>query len=115
MKNLLTVALLALTVALAVAASASASTTSYSGPFVEIRGAVPGGSCGSATISRAGHVAYQCVEYGACGPNCAIRTIAFDDGSSLLMHESVIGSAVPGKSYAAGTNTPLFLQITQTI
>jgi len=115
MKNLVTVALLALTVALAVAASASASTTSYSATFVELRGAVPGGSCGSATISRAGHVAYQCVQYGACGPNCDLRTITFDDGSTLLMHESVIGFDVPGRSYAAGTNTPLFLQITQTI
>src|SRR3954466_9196519 len=115
MKNLVTLALLALTVALTVAASASPSTTSYRATFVEIRGAVPGGSCGSATINRAGHVAFQCVQYEACGPNCALRTITFDDGSTLLMHKSVVGSDVPGNSYAAGTNTPLFLQITQTI
>jgi hypothetical protein len=65
MKNLVTVALLALTLTLAVTASASASTTSYSASFVELRGAVTGGSCGSATISGAGHVAYQCVQFGA--------------------------------------------------
>ena len=115
MNKSVTVALLALTVALAVTASASASTTSYSATFVELRGAVTGGSCGSATISGAGHVAYQCVEFGACGPNCDLRTITFNDGSMLIMHESVVGFVVPGDSYAAGTNTPLFLQITQTI
>ncbi len=115
MKNLVTVALLALTITLAVTASASASTTSYSASFVELRGAVTDGSSGSATISAAGHVAYQCVQFGACGPNCDLRTITFDDGSTLIMHESVVGAVIPGNSYAAGTNTPLFLQITQTI
>jgi hypothetical protein len=115
MKNLVTVALLALTVTLAVTASASASTTSYSATFVELRGAVTGGYCGSATISGAGHVAYQCVQFGACGSNCDLRTITFGDGSTLVMHESVVGAVIPGNSYAAGTHTPLFLQITQTI
>jgi len=115
MKNLVTVALLALTVALLVTASASASTRSYSATFVELRGADPGVSCGSATVSGAGHVAYQCVEFGKCGPNCNLRTITFDDGSTLIMHESVVGAEVPGSSFAAGTNTPLFLEITQTI
>lgn len=111
----LTLALLALTVALIVTASASASTTSYSGTFVEVGGAVPGGSCGSATISGAGHVAFQCVAFDECGPNCNLRTITFGDGSTLLMRESVVGVVSPGNSFEAGTNAPLFLQITQTI
>src|SRR5690349_24459445 len=115
MKKLVTVALLALTVGLAVTASASASTTSYSATFVELRGAVADGSCGSATISGAGHVAYQCVYFGKCGINCNVRTITFDDGSKLVMHESVVGAVFPGNSSAAGANAPAFLQITQTI
>ena len=116
MKKLTTVALLGLMLALLITVSASASTTSsYRGTFVEVGGAVPGGSCGSATISGAGHVAFQCVVFGACGPNCDLRTIVFDDGSTLVMHESVVGVAMPGNSFAAGPNAPLFLQITQTI
>ena len=98
-------------------ASASASTTQYHATFVEIGGAIPdgSGSCGSATISGAGHVAHQCVYFNACGFNCDRRTITFDDGSTLVMHESVVGAVVPGNSFNAGANTPLFLQITQTI
>jgi hypothetical protein len=116
MKTFTTVALLGLVLALIATASASASTTSsYSGTFVEVGGAVPGGSCGSATISGAGHVGLQCVVFGACGPNCDARTITFVDGSTLVMHESVVGARLPGKSLAAGANAPLFLQITQTI
>ena len=116
MKKLTTVTILGLMLALLTTASASASTTSsYRGTFVEVGGAVLDGSCGSATISGAGHVAFQCVAFGACGPNCDVRTIAFDDGSTLVMHESVVGAAWPGSSLAAGANAPLFLQITQTI
>jgi hypothetical protein len=115
MKKLTTLAFLALTLGLAVTASASASATHYHATFVEVGGAIPGGSCGSATISGAGHVAYQCVAFNACGPNCDLRTITFSDGSTLVMQESVVGAVVPGSSFAAGANTPLFLQITQTI
>jgi hypothetical protein len=100
----------------ALAAPASGATTlSYHAAFVEIGGAIPGGSCGSATISELGHVASQCVAFDACGPNCELRTITFDDGSTLLMHESIVGLISPGESSAAGTNAPQFLQITQTI
>ena len=115
MKKLTTLALLALTLGLLVTASASASATEYQATFVEVGGAVPGGSCGSATISGAGHVAYQCVEFDACGPNCNVRTITFGDGSTLVMQESVVGAVLPGNSSAAGANAPLFLQVTQTI
>ena len=115
MKNLVTVVLLALTLTLAVTASASASTTSYNASFVELRGAVTGGSCGSATISGAGHVAHECVYLNECGGNCAVRTITFDDGSTLVMHESIVLAVSPGNSSAAGQNAPLFLDITQTI
>src|SRR4029079_1633839 len=50
-----------------------------------------------------------------CGPNCEVRTITFDDGSTLVMHESIVGVESPGNSSAAGTNAPMFLDITQAI
>jgi hypothetical protein len=110
---LITVASLA--VLLVLAAPATASTQKYHATFVEIGGAIPGGSCGSATISEIGHVAFQCVAFNACGPNCEVRTITFDDDSTLVMHESIVGVISPGNSATAGTNAPQFLEITQTI
>ena len=115
MRKLTTLAVLALTLGLVVAASASASATQYQATFVEVGGAIPGGSCGSATISGAGHVAYQCVYFNKCGANCDVRRITFDDGSTLVMHESIVLVVSPGNSSAAGQNAPLFLDITQTI
>jgi len=117
MRKLTTLALLALALGLVVTASASASTTQYQATFVEVVGATPGGStsCGSSTISGAGHVAHQCVHLNECGFNCAVRTITFDDGSTLVMHESIVLVVSPGNSSAAGQNAPVFLEITQTI
>jgi len=103
------VALVAATagVLLVLAAPAAAATTkSYHATFVEVAGGIPGGSCGSATISELGHVDNQCVAFDACGPNCEVLTITFDDGSTLVMHESIVGVESPGNSSAAGTNAP---------
>lgn len=116
----LALALAALVVLLALAPSAMAATTlEYHATFVE-NGAgqtscAPGTACGSATISGLGHVAFQSIVFNACGPNCHIRTITFDDGSTLRIQESVVGMISPGNSSAAGTNAPLFLEISQTI
>jgi hypothetical protein len=107
-----------LVVLLALVAPATAATTlTYHATFVEIgSGGPPAGiSCGSATISGLGHVANQCILFNACGPNCHVRTITFDDGSALVIHESIVGMISPGNSSAAGANAPLFLEITQTI
>ncbi|MGN6800117.1 MAG: hypothetical protein ACTHKS_18415 [Gaiellaceae bacterium] len=114
MKKLTALAVLALMLGLAATGSASASTNRYQATFVEVGAAIPGGSCGSATISGAGHVAHQCVYLDACGFNCAVRRITFDDGSTLVMHESIVFVVSPGNS-AAGQDAPLFLDITQTI
>jgi hypothetical protein len=95
-------------VTLVLAAPVSASTQTYHATFVEIGGDTGTSSCGSATISRLGHVAYQCIEFDACGPNCHVRTIEFDDGSTLVIHESVKGVIAHGNS--AG-----FLEISQDI
>jgi hypothetical protein len=111
----LALAAAALVVLLALAAPATASTQTYHATFVEIGGLIPGGACGSATISELGHVANQCIVFNACGPFCDVRTITFDDGSTLVIHESVVGMISPGNSSAAGANAPLFLEITQTI
>jgi hypothetical protein len=106
----------ALVVLLTLSATATAATTiKYHATFVEVGGAVAGGSCGSATISEVGHVAHQCVTFDACGPNCEVRTITFDDGSTLLIHESIVDVISPGQSSAAAANAPIFFQITQTI
>ena len=110
----------ALVVPLTLAIPATAATTlKYHATFVE-NGAgqtscAPGTSCGSGTISGLGHVSFQSIVFNACGPNCHIRTITFDDGSTLLIRESVVNVISPGNSSAAGENAPLFLEISQTI
>ena len=94
---------------LVLAPPAAAETQKYHATFVEIDGDTgTGSSCGSATISGLGHVANQCIEFDACGINCHERTITFDDGSSLLFVESVVGVITHGES--AG-----LLEITQMI
>ncbi len=105
MRGLVTVAVIGLAFA---APAAAGSTRSYHATFVEIGGGGEGYSCGSATMSRLGHVARQCVVFDACGINCEERTITFDDGSTLVIHESIVNVMVPGNS--AG-----FLEISQTI
>src|SRR5919198_3047676 len=108
-------ALASLALVLVLAAPATASTQKYQATFVEVGGLIPGGSCGSATISELGHVAFQCVAFDACGTNCEVRTITFADGSTLVMHESIVGAISPGNSSAAGSNAPQWFEITQTI
>ena len=93
----------------AFAAPAAAGPQKYRATFVEIGGDTgTGSSCGSGTISELGHVANQCIEFDACGINCHERTITFDDGSVLLVEESVVGVITHGDSTG-------FLEITQTI
>ena len=109
----------AIAAALTLAAPATAGTTlEYHATFVENgagqTGCAPGTQCGSATISGLGHVAFQSIAFGACGPNCHVRTITFDDGT-LRIRESVVGVISPGNSSSAGANAPGFLEISQTI
>src|ERR671930_2053496 len=111
----LALALASLAMMLVLVAPATASTQTYHATFVEVGGLIPGGSCGSATISELGHVAFQCVAFDACGTNCEVRTITFADGSTLVMHESIVGLISPGNSSAAGSNAPQWFEITQTI
>lgn len=108
-------ALASFAVVLVLADPATASTQKYQATFVEVGGLVPGGSCGSATISGLGHVAFQCVAFDACGTNCELRAITFEDGSTLVVHESIVGVISPGNSSSAGANAPQWFEITQTI
>ena len=122
LKVLLAITTAAVALVGATAATAAATggyPATYQATFVE-NGAgqascPPGTSCGSATISGFGHVAYQIVRFNACGPNCHVRTITFDDGSTLLIQESVTETVSPGNSANGGANAPIFLLISQTI
>ena len=96
-------------VMLVLGAPATATTTQpFYATFVEVGGVTETGSCGSATISQLGHVPYQCVVFNGWGANCELRTITFDDASTLVIQESIVGVISHGNS--AG-----FLEITLTI
>ena len=100
--NILRLALTLASVAimmLVLAAPATATTTQpFHATFVEVGGITESGSCGSATISQLGHVAFQCVVFNGCGANCELRTITFDDGSTLVIQESIVGVIAHGQS-----------------
>jgi hypothetical protein len=106
--------------ALVFAAPAVAQTTlTYHVTFVENAGGQatcpPGTSCGTANIAGVGHLTTQMIVFNACGPNCHLRTITFEDGSKLFVQESIVNTISPGNSASAGANAPLFLEISQTI
>lgn len=110
----------ALVAALTVAAPATAGTTlKYHATFVRAGPDRPSAhrerSAGAPPSAGLAHGALQSIAFGACGANCHVRTITFDDGSTLLMRESVVGVISPGSSSSAGDNAPDFLEISQTI
>ena len=112
--------LAAITTLLAAAAPAAAQTTvTYRVTFVENAGGQascpPGTSCGTANIAGVGHLTTQMIVFNACGPNCHLRTITFEDGSTILVRESIVNIISPGNSASAGANAPIFFEISQTI
>ena len=105
---------------------ASAATFSYEATFVEpFGGCPPGTSCGSASISQLGHSDDQVVVFNACGFGCHIRTVTFDDGSTLVLRiedqPSGFAFTSPGNSGSHGEicfplpGDPQFLDIEETI
>ena len=126
-------ALAAAVAALVVAAPATAGTFAYEATYVEPVGgpnespfSCPAGtSCGTATISGIGHASYQVVNFNACGFGCHLRTVYFDDGSTLLIkvedQPSGFAFTSPGNSGDHGylgfplSGNPQFLDITETI
>jgi hypothetical protein len=127
---------LALAVALAAlvaAAPATAGTFTYEATYVEPVGgpnqspfSCPAGtSCGTADISGIGHASYQVVNFNACGFGCHLRTLYFDDGSTLLVQiedqPSGFAFTSPGNSGShgylglPGPGNPQFLDIEEMI
>lgn len=130
-----TLALVVVVAALVAAVPAVADTTvPYEATYVEPVGGPnqspfscpPGTSCGSASISGIGHAAYQVVTFNVCGFGCHVRTVTFDDGSTLLIQieDQPRGFAFtsPGNSGSHGyigfpglAGNPQFLEIKETI
>ena len=119
-------------VVIAIPASASATST-YEATYVEPVGGpnqspfscAPGMSCGSASISGVGHSSDQVVQFNACGFGCHIRTVTFDDGSTLVIRiedqPSGFAFTSPGNSGSNGyigfpmSGNPQVLDIKETI
>jgi hypothetical protein len=120
--------------ALTFAMPATAATTfSYEATYVETVGGPnyspfscsPGTSCGSASISGVGHSDNQVVMFNACGLGCHVRTVTFDDGSTLVIQTvdqpGPFAFTSPGNSGTHGyigiplSGNPQFLDITETI
>ncbi len=126
--NRLVFALAAVAASLLVAVPASAATTfGYEATYVEpFGGCAPGTSCGTASISGLGHSDNQVVVFNACGFGCHIRTVTFDDGSTLVIRiEDQPGGFAfysPGNSGTHGMlcfpglpGNPQFVDIKETI
>jgi hypothetical protein len=107
------------TLLVAAAPAAAQTTVTYRVTFVEKAGGQtscpPGTSCGTANIAGVGHLTTQMIVFNACGPNCHLRTITFEDGSTILVRESIVNIISPGNSASAGANAPIFFEISQTI
>ena len=126
-RLLLALATWIVTTCLAVSPAAAATTFSYEATYVEHFGdCAPGTSCGSASISQLGHSASQVVVFNACGFGCHIRTVTFDDGSTLVIRiedqPSGFAFTSPGNSGTHGaicfpgvSGNPQFLDIKETI
>lgn len=132
--NRLVLTIVSCAAALVAAIPAAAATTFvYEATYVEPVGGpnqspfscAPGTSCGSASISGIGHSDYQVVQFNACGFGCHIRTVTFDDGSTLLIRTedqpSGFAFTSPGNSGSNGyigfpsSGNPQFLDIKETI
>ena len=127
--NRLFVVLAVCAAALVPALPASAATTfGYEATYVEPFGGdcAPGTSCGTASISHLGNTDNQVVVFNACGFGCHVRTVTFDDGSTLVIRTedqpSGFAFSSPGNSGNHGRicfpgflGNPQFLDIRETI
>jgi hypothetical protein len=119
---------IAFLVALATAGLAGASTTvafqatfpeQFGGPNHSPFSCAPGTSCGSGQVTGLGQ-AQNVIVFGACGPNCSVRTLTFSDGSTIVLHESFSNFQTPGNSGNApgqlvGYGNPFTLDLSDTI
>lgn len=126
-RVVLALAVVAAALLLVVVPASAATTFGYEATFVEpFDGCAPGTSCGTASISGLGHSDNQVVLFNACGFGCHIRTVTFDDGSTLVIRieDQPTGFAFssPGNSGSHGMlcfpglpGNPQFLEINETI
>jgi hypothetical protein len=128
-----TLALVIVAALVAAVPAVAATTVPYQATYVEPVGGPnqspfscpPGTSCGSASFSGIGHASYQVVTFNACGFGCHLRTVTFDDGSTLLIQvedqPSGFAFTSPGNSGShgyiglPGVGNPQFLEIKETI
>ena len=93
----------------------------YGGPVQSPFSCAPGTSCGKANISGLGQATSEIV-FNVCGLGCHVRTVAFEDGSTLLIREEAQGPFTsPGNAGSHGyigfgfPGNPQFQEVTQTI
>ena len=112
----LTLACGALVAALALAGPATAdSTVAFRAIFVE-SGCGPLMICGTGNVAGLGHVDQSLLVFNGCGPGCTLRTITFENGSTLVTHGHTTGMELPGKSGdAQSTGNPVWIHGVWTI
>jgi hypothetical protein len=84
-----------------------------------------GTTCGSVSFSGLGHASDQVGEFNACGIGCHLRTVWFDDGSTLVLRTvdqpGPFAFTSPGSSGQSGytafglPGNPQFLDIAETV
>ena len=126
-------ALLGSLLAVAAPPSQAATTVLYNASYVEPAGgphqspfSCPlGTTCGSASFSGLGHASNQVGEFNACGIGCHVRTVWFDDGSTLVLQTvdqpGPFAFTSPGNAGQHGYSAfglpgnPQFLDIVETV
>jgi hypothetical protein len=127
-------ALAAVAAVIAAAPATAATTVGYQATYVEPRGGpnqspfscAPGTTCGSVSISGIGHSDNYFGTFNVCGFGCHVRTITFDDGSTLLIRvedqPTAFAFTSPGNSGSNGyiafpgvSGNPQFLEVKETI
>jgi hypothetical protein len=94
----LALAIAAFFASLVVAASATAGTTvPFHAIFVE-SGCGPLTVCGTGNVAGLGHVESTVFVLNGCGPGCSVRTITFENGSTIVTHGATTGIELPGNS-----------------
>jgi hypothetical protein len=106
----------ALVAALALVAPAAASTTvPFRAIFVE-SGCAPLTICGAGNVAGLGHVEQTVLVINGCGPGCTLRTMTFENGSTLVTHGATTGIDIPGNSEEAqSTANPVWIRGVWTI
>ena len=62
----------------------------FQATFVEINfpaNCAPGTACGVGNVAGVGHVAHEDVQFNGCGLGCELRTLRFEDGSTIVINE----------------------------